>query len=62
MKLIVNGRPVQVSGRTLRDVLGEVPEGHAVALNGEVVPRSRHTELVLADGDVLDVVTAVAGG
>lgn len=36
--------------------------GLAVALNGEVVPRSRWNETQLSEGDRLDVFHAVAGG
>jgi sulfur carrier protein len=38
--------------------------GKRVALerNGEIVPRSRHAEQRLADGDRLEIVVAVGGG
>ena len=38
--------------------------GKRVALerNGEIVPRSRHGEEMLADGDRLEIVVAVGGG
>ena len=38
--------------------------GKRVALerNGEIVPRSRHGEQLLADGDRLEIVVAVGGG
>ena len=38
--------------------------GKRVALerNGEIVPRSRHREQLLADGDRLEIVVAVGGG
>ena len=38
--------------------------GKRVALerNGEIVPRSRHGEQMLADGDRLEIVVAVGGG
>ena len=34
----------------------------AVERNREVVPRARHAETVLAEGDQLEVVTLVGGG
>ena len=39
-------------------------KGKRVALerNGEIVPRSRHAEERLADGDRLEIVVAVGGG
>ena len=38
--------------------------GKRVALerNGEIVPRSRHAEQPIADGDRLEIVVAVGGG
>ncbi|MBL8406345.1 MAG: sulfur carrier protein ThiS, partial [Candidatus Accumulibacter sp.] len=34
----------------------------AVERNGEIVPRSRHGETMLADGDRVEIVVAVGGG
>jgi sulfur carrier protein len=34
----------------------------AVERNGEIVPRSRHAETLLAAGDRLEIVVAVGGG
>ena len=34
----------------------------AVEKNGEIVPRSRHAETVVQDGDRLEIVVAVGGG
>ena len=34
----------------------------AVELNGEIVPRSPHAAMALADGDELEIVVAVGGG
>ena len=38
--------------------------GKRVALerNGEIVPRSRHADEMLTDGDQLEIVVAVGGG
>ena len=38
--------------------------GKRVALerNGEIVPRGRHADEMLADGDKLEIVVAVGGG
>ncbi|TNM36618.1 sulfur carrier protein ThiS [Nocardioides albidus] len=38
------------------------PHGVAVAVNGEVVPRGEWASYPLAEGDVVEVVTAVQGG
>ncbi len=34
----------------------------AVERNGEIVPKGRHAETVLGDGDRLEIVVAVGGG
>lgn len=36
--------------------------GIAVALNGEVVPRDRWTDVELSEGDRIEVLRAVGGG
>ena len=33
-----------------------------ISLNGEIVPRGRHAEVLLAEGDTLEIVVAVGGG
>lgn len=38
------------------------PRGVAVAVNGEVVPKSRWASTRLAAGDRIEIVTAAAGG
>ncbi|GAB1644992.1 sulfur carrier protein ThiS [Krasilnikovia sp. MM14-A1259] len=66
MRLTVNGSPravddaVTVAG--LVAVLTEAQRGVAVAVNGEVVPRSRWSAAVLRDGDRVEVLTAAQGG
>jgi len=50
---------------TCRQLLDELElAGKRVALerNGEIVPRSRLGEQMLADGDKLEIVVAVGGG
>lgn len=62
MNLLVNGKPVPVeAGTTVADLL-EHTDGRAVAVNGEVVPRTRHHLHALTDGDTVEIVTAVQGG
>jgi sulfur carrier protein len=60
--LTLNGAARDTDAVTLLDLVGPVPDGHAVAVNHEVVPRAEHGTRLLADGDVVDGVTAVAGG
>lgn len=66
MRAIVNGDPQELAdGLTVAGLLKHLGlrEGRvAVERNGAVVKRARHAEVVLADGDVLEVVTFVGGG
>lgn len=66
MKIIVNGEQREVpSGTTVTDLLSllaiQVPHV-AVECNREVIPRAKHAETALAEGDKLEVVTLVGGG
>jgi sulfur carrier protein len=38
------------------------PRGIAVAVNGEVVPRSQYATIELTEGATVEIVTAVQGG
>lgn len=51
-----------MSVAVLVDQLGYTGKRIAVERNGEIVPRSRHAETLLDDGDRLEVVVAVGGG
>lgn len=62
MHLTLNGVTRDVQITTVRELVGPLPDGHAVAVNSEVVPRGLCDTWQLADGDVVDVMTAVAGG
>ena len=44
------------------DRAGRDPRTVAIELNGEILPRSRYSEVVLVDGDRLEVVQFVQGG
>ena len=67
MRVSVNGVEQQLpAGTTVADVvrsLVEMPErGVAVALDGEVVPRSEWQATSLGDGQAVEVLRAVQGG
>ena len=52
-------------GTTLADLIAQVTasaRGIAAAVDGEVVPRRAWPDTPLADGSVVEVVTAVQGG
>ena len=46
----------------LLDTLKFVEKHYAVEVNGDVVPRDRHAEFLLSDGDQLEIVSLVGGG
>lgn len=62
----VNGTPREVpTGTTIAALvrlLGAPPEGVAVALNAEVIPRAEHGTRVIVGGDKVEVIRAVGGG
>jgi sulfur carrier protein len=66
MLVTVNGGPDHVpDGTTVDDVvvrLGRGKSGLAVAVNDEVVPRSRWASTALQAGDRVEVLTAAQGG
>ncbi len=65
MSLVVNGAPYELAGATLGDLLaalGAPEDGVAVAVNGEVVPRSSRKDRPLHPGDRVEVIRAVGGG
>ena len=66
MEIILNGLrrqfPEPLTVAALVETLGYVGKRIAVERNGEIVPRGRHGEVVLADGDKLEIVVAVGGG
>ncbi len=68
MKLLVNGKEVQVEdGITILDLLERSgiqirPVGLAVAVNEEIVPKSKYAEYRLKEGDKVEIVNIVGGG
>jgi sulfur carrier protein len=68
MIIKVNGQPREVAPPVrLSDVLdlpegAMTPRGMAVAVDGEVIPRSQHATIELTEGARVEIVTAVQGG
>ena len=63
----VNGaqHPCRTGTLTVADLVAELSlAGKRVAVerNGEIVPKSLHPQVPLADGDRLEIVVAVGGG
>ena len=66
MKVTVNGEAATVDDGVTVDALAasilDRPKGVAVAVNGEVVPRSEWSSTTLCNDDRVEVVTARQGG
>ncbi len=66
MKIQLNGQEKQFDSPltvgALLEQLGLIGHRVAVEVNREIVPRSRHAELMLRDDDRVEVVRAIGGG
>jgi sulfur carrier protein len=69
VNVIVNGAPSEVPiGATVADVVdglghsGSSQKGIAVALNGEVIVRSRWSETRVEERDRIEILAAIQGG
>ena len=63
--LKINGQDVDASGVTLAQYLVDAGYNQvriAVERNGEIVPKSRYAETILAEGDCVEIVNFVGGG
>jgi sulfur carrier protein len=64
--VIVNGIRSSVSpSATIQEIvdgLATSSRGIAVALDGEIIPRSQWAATTVGDGAVIEIVTAAAGG
>jgi sulfur carrier protein len=65
-RIVCNGQPRQTTaGTTVAALLAELglePRHVAVEVNLELVPRAKHAERMLRDGDQVEIVTLVGGG
>jgi thiamine biosynthesis protein ThiS len=66
LSITLNGEPHRaVTGWSLADLVADLglnPKKVAVERNLEIVPRSSHAAVMLADGDALEIVHFVGGG
>jgi len=65
MQILVNGEFEQIEPQSLESYLTDkllLGRRIAVERNGDVVPRSQFTNVVIEDGDVLEIVHAIGGG
>jgi len=67
MKISINGNAKQFDSETMTVsalvmMLNLTGKRLAIEKNGEIVPRSQFADVVLQDGDKLEIVGAVGGG
>ena len=61
----INGKSLDVAGKTITQYLQQtdyVLQYIAVEQNGNIIPKSTYDEVVLKDGDTLEIVSFVGGG
>lgn len=61
----INGTYIDAAGKTIAQYLSGTDYNLgriAVERNGEIVPKSKYSEVVLLDGDCVEVVSFVGGG
>jgi thiamine biosynthesis protein ThiS len=66
MHILVNGTPTEVADTlTASELIAQLALANkriALEVNGEIVPRSRHTEYRFQTGDKVEIVHAIGGG
>jgi sulfur carrier protein len=65
MRVIVNGEAREIASTSVDALLGELDYAgshFAVALNFDVVPKSRWAETALKSGDEIEIITPRQGG
>ena len=65
MRVTVNGEPREISSPSVDALLGELDYAgthFAIALNFDVLPRSRWAETPLKNGDEIEIITPRQGG
>lgn len=65
MQILVNGEFEQIEPQSLESYLTDkllLSRRIAIERNGDIVPRSQFTNVVIEDGDVLEIVHAIGGG
>lgn len=63
--VIINGKEMNVAGKTVMEYLATTNyalERIAVECNKDIVPKAQYSDIVLQDGDDLEVVSFVGGG
>ena len=60
----INGKPVDAAGKTILEYLQTTSyklESIAVERNEEIIPKSKYSEVMIQDEDVIEVVSFVGG-
>ena len=61
----INGVGYEADGKTVAQLVeegGYTPAKVAVELNLEIVPKSKYSEKLVHDGDIVEIVSFVGGG
>ncbi len=61
----INGENLDAAGKSVAEYLdfsGYDLARVAVELNGEIIPKAQYTDIVLKDGDSVEIVSFVGGG
>ena len=61
----INGKDASLAGVKLSDYLASekyTTTRIAIEYNGDILPKSRYSEVVIADGDSIEIVCFVGGG
>tara|TARA_A100001035_G_C27473709_1_gene359998 strand:+ start:78 stop:278 length:201 start_codon:yes stop_codon:yes gene_type:complete len=66
MNILLNNNPEEFSERlTIKKLLEKKnikSKYYAVEINKKIIPRSEHANHLLADGDRIEIITAIGGG
>ena len=66
MQIVLNGESASIEPPcTVRELLATrnlADRPAAVEVNGKIVPKAKHEEYILIDGDSVEIVTLVGGG
>ena len=61
----INGKIVNATGMILSDYLSRenyINTRIAIEYNGEILPKSRYSDTMINDGDIIEIVCFVGGG
>ncbi len=65
MQIIVNDKPLDMSGKTVADLVEQLAlpaNGVAVAIGMDIIPRNEWADHQIAEGDKVMIIKAASGG